>query len=312
MKNILKFGRINKWYYIINKNILAVKLTNKAVENNMIALPYTQKHGDYLLNFFNYKIGEPKQDLIFESEKTNIHRIQISTELKEHTKRKTDLCRLKWDKEFGSYLRNIDIEKYRNEIDRARSKGYEYPLFYLEIKKTSKNTFYVTNKKPSTQFWYSDKKDNTIILNEYKNLLLKFPNKTDSETLSIHRKEQHLLRQLLFNGKLKSKCGICSNSFPIELIWCAHIKKRSECTLDERLDFENIIMPMCKFGCDDLYEKQYIYVDNGIVKINKSNKNWTNDLLFVVEKIENKDINSRYFKKNSIKYFEWHKKNIFN
>ena len=50
----------------------------------------------------------------------------------------------------------------------------------------------------------------------------------------------------------------------------AHIKKRSFSSTEEKLDYKNIVMPMCKFGCDELYEKGYIIIKDGQVVINKT------------------------------------------
>jgi hypothetical protein len=38
----------------------------------------------------------------------------------------------------------------------------------------------------------------------------------------------------------------------------AHIKKRSECSDVERRDARSIVMAACKFGCNELYEHDYI------------------------------------------------------
>lgn len=60
-------------------------------------------------------------------------------------------------------------------------------------------------------------------------------------------------------------CGICNKEYPINLLITAHIKKQTHCTFEEKLDYKNIVMPMCKMGCDDLYEKGYIFIRDGKV-----------------------------------------------
>ena len=46
----------------------------------------------------------------------------------------------------------------------------------------------------------------------------------------------------------------------------AHIKPRSKCTESERVD-PAVVMPMCKIGCDALYEINYLTVDDlGTIK----------------------------------------------
>ena len=46
----------------------------------------------------------------------------------------------------------------------------------------------------------------------------------------------------------------------------AHIKPRSKCSPSERKD-PNVVMPVCKIGCDDFYEKGYLLVEaNGQIE----------------------------------------------
>lgn len=82
------------------------------------------------------------------------------------------------------------------------------------------------------------------------------------------RKEQAFLRAHLINGKLEGSCTICQQNYPIEFLVAAHIKKRSECSNLEKLDFDNVVTLMCKAGCDDLFEKGYIYILDGIIHKN--------------------------------------------
>ena len=66
-------------------------------------------------------------------------------------------------------------------------------------------------------------------------------------------------------------------------------------------------MPMCKFGCDELYEKGYIYVVDGIVKINPAMKT-TRDLRGKLLQVSGKKIDSKYYNENTIIYFNYHEK----
>lgn len=84
----------------------------------------------------------------------------------------------------------------------------------------------------------------------------------------------------------------------------AHIKKRSECNKQEKLDYKNIVMPMYKFGCDDLYEKGYIYVQDGKVKIN-THKWITDDLKEELNKIA--DCKCEYYNEHTKQYIEAHR-----
>ena len=44
----------------------------------------------------------------------------------------------------------------------------------------------------------------------------------------------------------------------------AHKKKRATCTEQERVD-PHIVMPLCVFGCDFIYENRLITIQNGKV-----------------------------------------------
>ena len=79
------------------------------------------------------------------------------------------------------------------------------------------------------------------------------------------RTEQGFLRKALFGSKKVGRCCLCGRQYPVAFLVAAHIKKRAECSTTERLDYKNIVMPACKFGCDDLYEKGYIAVKDGMI-----------------------------------------------
>ncbi|MFM7628974.1 MAG: hypothetical protein ACKO44_05600, partial [Algoriphagus sp.] len=85
--------------------------------------------------------------------------------------------------------------------------------------------------------------------------------KTETETTSKTRLEQSFLKKLLFKKKIVGTCACCKKELPIAYLWAAHIKKRSHCTVQERKDY-NIVIPLCKLGCDELFEKGYIAVND--------------------------------------------------
>lgn len=142
---------------------------------------------------------------------------------------------------------------------------------------------------------------------------------TDSLKEIKIRKEQQYLRRYL-NLKYEGDegltkigtCAICNRKYPVLFLHAGHIKKRSMCTdINERLDY-NIVMPVCKFGCDDLYEHGLIYIDDdGIIKKNKAKIGLIPDeikfeTIIKIESIINKKC-VFYSSANKV-YFNWHMK----
>ena len=88
---------------------------------------------------------------------------------------------------------------------------------------------------------------------------------TDESLESKARKEQDTLRRWLFEGKCKENCAICGNEHMVTALVAAHKKRRRDCNERERRD-PHIVMPICVFGCDFLYERRHIVVDEGFVR----------------------------------------------
>lgn len=126
----------------------------------------------------------------------------------------------------------------------------------------------------------------------------------DREGKIKYRVEHKDLRKHLFKRKVSDRCGICGKEYPVNLLVAAHIKKRAECRRHEKMD-KFIVMPMCTFGCDDLYERGYISVKNGKVVANNQ-KYLTDDVRKYINKIENTECT--YYNVNRKKYFLWHNK----
>ncbi|MFB3164723.1 HNH endonuclease [Neobacillus sp. 179-J 1A1 HS] len=162
--------------------------------------------------------------------------------------------------------------------------------------------------KSSTLLGYFDLESETALQpvsdEEYREIVESFDLAAlDIEGKSKSRAEQGFLRKTLFGNRTIGTCGICGKEYPISFLVAAHIKKRSFCTNEEKLDYKNIVMPMCKFGCDDLFEKGYITVNNGKVIVN--NKIITAPLNSYLNSIEGREC--EYWNKSTNKYFEWHR-----
>ncbi len=88
---------------------------------------------------------------------------------------------------------------------------------------------------------------------------------TDSTSEQSARTEQHILSEWLFEDKERELCALCGREFAVEALVTAHKKRREHCNEGERRD-PYIVMPLCLFGCDYLYEKRHVYVAGGVVK----------------------------------------------
>ena len=146
---------------------------------------------------------------------------------------------------------------------------------------------------------------------EFENAIDKFK---DNESLertiqSQARVEQSFLRKSLFRGSVAS-CCICSNKLPIEFLAAAHIKKRSACTREEKLDSTNIAMAACKFGCDELYERGYIAVSESGTILKSTKRLHTSHSKVFVDQLVGKTCSA--FNENNRHYFQWHREHTFN
>ena len=126
---------------------------------------------------------------------------------------------------------------------------------------------------------------------------------TDAKIKGHRRLEQDFLRRHLFGRKKIDFCGVCNIEYPVAFLSAAHIKKRSKCTLKEKLDL-NVVMPMCKFGCDELFERGYIYVEEGEIKINDTSFK-SHQLSSYCSVLKGKTC--KYFNDDTLDYFKWHK-----
>lgn len=127
--------------------------------------------------------------------------------------------------------------------------------------------------------------------------------KLDTERFTLARTEQSYLRQLLFKGAKFGTCCICQNEFPVEFLVAAHIKKRSLCSGEEKCDAQHVVAPMCKFGCDELFERGHIGVIEGKICSLKDTPA-TQATETYTQAIVGKPCPA--WNENSKKYFEWH------
>ena len=129
----------------------------------------------------------------------------------------------------------------------------------------------------------------------------------DLEGTSKLRGEQQALRKVLFGSNRILKCSICGEDYPRELLVAAHIKKRSRCSDEEKRDLSSIATPMCKMGCDELFERGFIAVNKKSIQISPYIKR-TSSLDSYLKRLE---FTKPITEERQSKYYEWHLKNIF-
>ncbi|WP_417439640.1 hypothetical protein [Idiomarina abyssalis] len=154
--------------------------------------------------------------------------------------------------------------------EQYKSSCFSYPILYLSSG-TRKNKLY----RPLA-FDYGNAQPTVVnvsaeALSARKELeSLDFNQDDNITTVTTRRREQYQLRNyLVTNSDLieigedskACKCLICNRYFPVNLLIAAHVKRRADCTPDEKRDFENIAMLQCG-GCDQLFEKGYIVIDD--------------------------------------------------
>lgn len=129
----------------------------------------------------------------------------------------------------------------------------------------------------------------------------------DRERRTLGRREQKMLRSHLFGRQKTSDCTLCTRGFPTDILIAAHIKKRSECDRDERLDYKNNIAPMCKLGCDDLFEKGYLIVEDGRVRQGPLDPT-TEAVHQYVDQVDGR--RCQHWSDGSAQYFRYHRQSV--
>jgi hypothetical protein len=125
----------------------------------------------------------------------------------------------------------------------------------------------------------------------------------DQRRESVVRKEQAFLRAHLFGRSANGNCGICGREFPVDLLVAAHVKRRADCSDEEKRDYRHNVIPMCKFGCDDLFERGYLAVQDGKVRAGRT----TSPVKTVRDYVtwcQGKAC--QYWSAESAQYFNWH------
>ena len=149
--------------------------------------------------------------------------------------------------------------------------------------------------------------DERTVDNQVKELLGDFSGGTDRPITGTFRREQRALRQHLIGNRKSGECGLCGRSLSSNLLVASHIKPRNECTEKERID-PSVVMLACVLGCDSLFDKGFIYIDqNGIIKVSSKSDGFP-DLSQFVSAIDGQL--AKAYSEKAKDYFAWHEKNI--
>ncbi len=128
------------------------------------------------------------------------------------------------------------------------------------------------------------------------------PEDLDRRQETVRRAEQSLLRRVHLGGQDEGKCVLCGRVFPIGLLVAAHIKKRSLCSDAEKRDVRGNIMPACRLGCDELFERGYLRIEIGRVRCSTT-KPMSDAIRAYLAPLEGTTIEGWNL---HAKYFEWH------
>lgn len=85
---------------------------------------------------------------------------------------------------------------------------------------------------------------------------------TDGTAVTAVRREQRHLREHLLAGREEAPCALCGRTLPENMLVAAHIAPRHSLNEAERLDFTSAAMLACALGCDALFERGYVSVDD--------------------------------------------------
>jgi len=173
------------------------------------------------------------------------------------------------EKDISDYLIKSSVNDYPTISNYLLSLDYEKPL----VDKTVFHSPLLFVDKNEGRYHYTynlvgKSADTTEVSTKYEDfrqrLIKASSGGTDGSSNVVTRKEHHILSSWLFEGKEKEVCAICQKEFSIKSLVTAHKKKRKDCAENERTD-PYIVMPLCVFGCDYLYENRLVYIDSGIV-----------------------------------------------
>lgn len=183
-------------------------------------------------------------------------------------------------REFKGIFAGLNLNQAINQL---KEDGQDFGLIIELLENTSENS----NTFITDSLYETGKSQDKNFEDHYRHRLDELET-TDAQTGQIKlRKEQGILRAIHFKGFEEKRCAICSRILPTNVMVAAHIKPRSKCITSERKN-HNVVMPVCKVGCDDFFEKFYILVNpEGLINVNKMMK-YTSDLESILAELDGK------------------------
>lgn len=132
---------------------------------------------------------------------------------------------------------------------------------------------------------------------------------SDRRAERLYRTEQRDLRNWLLSIT-DAECALCGRQFPDEFFVAAHIKKRANCTEEERHDVGNVAMLACALGCDKLFEEGYVGVgEQGQILVSPEVGYASHLQAYVKEHLEGRQVS--WHTQGRAGYFAWHRTRTF-
>ncbi|MFD9704181.1 hypothetical protein [Lentzea sp. NPDC059081] len=121
-----------------------------------------------------------------------------------------------------------------------------------------------------------------------------FEGELDGVSVTTVRKEQRWLKSKAFGNAELVECELCGEMQPQRLIWAAHIKRRADCSEEERRRWRNNIIAACKLGCDDLFEHGYVYVGEDLrIQAGPPARGLESVLAFIEQRLAGRTVSDR-------------------
>jgi len=209
-----------------------------------------------------------------------------------------------WDRDADG-----DTWEYMYALDEVRNVDIAYPEFNAIVGYKDNyiiQGFNVLDSEKSIKFldrfeYWSETHVPEITELAFNEALTGLDGELDQKVQGWRRTEQSKARNRLLRGATTGTCLFCNRKINAEFLIAAHIKRRADCNNAEKRDIDNNMMLACKFGCDDLFEKGCISVDEEghvVVSSKLVDKVAREHSNVVVKKIERK--------KEQAIYLEWH------